>query len=134
MVWLAVAVVALATTAVLVYFFVVRPRGFARLGRLPVPGDEVVELPAGTHRVYYEDSFRWRYSEVPRPWEGFSMLISEEESDRRIDLGPAPDQSTIKSGGRNRIPYATIELPAAGRYRVTTRVGAGASDPYVTFG
>ncbi len=62
------------------------------------------------------------------------MLISEEESDRRIDLGPAPDQSTIKSGGRNRIPYATVELPAAGRYRVTTRVGAGASDPYVTFG
>ena len=120
MVWLAVAVVALATTAVLVYFFVVRPRGF--------------ELPAGTHRVYYEDTFRWRYSEVPRPWDGFSMLISEEESDRRIDLGPAPDQSTIKSGGRNRIPYATVELPVAGRYRVTTRVGAGASDPYVTFG
>lgn len=134
MVWLAVAVVALAITAVLVCFFVIRPRSFARLGRLPVPGDEVVELPAGTHRIYYEDSFRWRYSEVPRPGDGFSMLISEEGSDRRIDLGPAPDQSTIKSGGRNRIPYATIELPAAGRYRVTTRVGAGASDPYVTFG
>lgn len=134
MVWAVVGLIALFTTALFVYFFVVRPRGFARLGRLAVPGDDVIELPAGRHRVYYEDGFRWRYSDVPRPWDGFSLLLSEESSGKRIDLEPAPDQSIIKAGGRNRIPYATVELPAGGRYRVTTQVSSDAVDPYVTFG
>ena len=134
MVWVAVALVALLVTGVLVYFFVLRPREFARLGRLSVPGDDVIELPAGRHRIYYEDGFRWRYSDVPRPWDGFSLLISDEASGKRIDLEPAPDQSIIKSGGRNRIPFATVELPAGGRYRVTTHVDSDAVDPYVTFG
>ena len=134
MVWVAVAVIAVATTALFVYLFLIRPRGFGRLGRVAVPGDEVIELPAGRHHVYYEDAFRWRYSDIPRPWDGFSLLISDEQTGKRVDLEPPPDQSTIKSGGRNRIPFATVELPADGSYRVKTQVNSDAEDPYVTFG
>lgn len=134
MIWVAMVLIAAALTAVLVYLFVIRFRGMAKLGRLSVPCDEVIELPAGRHTVYYEDSFRWRFSDIPRPWDGFSLLISDEQSGGRIDLEKAPDETAIKTSGRNRIPYATVNLPHDGSYRVRAQVNADATEPFVTFG
>lgn len=134
MIWLLVGLIAAATAAFLLYLFVFRWRQMARLGNVEVPCDTVVELPAGKIVVYYQDGFRWRYSEPPRPWSGFSVLISDEGDGRRIDLGPPPKQATIKHAGTNRVPYGTMTLPQAGRYRIVSQVDADATEPAITFG
>jgi hypothetical protein len=83
--------------------------------------------------VYYEDAFRWRPSQKPEPWAGFSMLVSDEESGRRIDLGPPHSEVAYKSTGKNRVPYGVLDLPRAGRYRVVSKVEPDAHDPHITF-
>ncbi len=118
----------------LAYVFVVRTRRFGRYGSVEVPGDEVIELPAGEVAVYYQDAFKWRYSERPRPAAGFSVLVSVEGGGERLDLRPPRTDTVYKSGGRNRIPYGLLRVPRAGRHRVVSRVGADAVEPRVTFG
>jgi hypothetical protein len=119
---------------VLVYLFVIRTRRFERYGSAAVPGDEVIELPAGEVAVYYQDASKWRHSERPRPAEGFSVLVSVEAGGERLDLRPPRTDTVYKSGGRNRIPYGLLQVPRAGRHRVVSRVGADAVEPRVTFG
>ncbi len=51
-----------------------------------------------------------------------------------MDLGPAPDTATYKVRGKTRIPYATLDLPSAGRYRVRSQIDPEALEPRVTFG
>ena len=134
MTWVAVAAVAVLIAASAIYFFGIRWRLMARHGRLQVPCDEVIRLSAGEHVVYYEDAERWRYSETPRVGDGFSVLVSEAEGGRRIDLESPPSPTPTKISGRNRIPYAHLRLPRAGSYRITAEIRAGASKPHVTFG
>ena len=100
-----------------------------------MPGDEVVELPAGEVVLYYQDSQRFRYSEKPEPWRGFSVLVSDADGGERIDLGEPPHTRHLQGrGGKTRIPYATLSLPRAGRYRVQSQIDAEAIEPRITFG
>jgi hypothetical protein len=133
MVIVLIVAISLLVTALLVYLFVVRPRTSRRLGVVAVPGEATIELPAGEIGVFYEDRFAWRYSERPKPWSGFSMLVSD-EGGKRVDLGPPKDETVIKSGGKNVIPYGTLELPSAGRYTVKSQVDSDALEPRITFG
>ncbi len=133
MVWVVIAAVAVAIAGLLVYLFWIRWRRMMRHGRLEVPCDTEITLPAGDLVVYYEDRFHWRYSERPRPWDGFSLLISGAEDGARVDLADPPTETAVRTGGTNRIPYASIRLRRAGRYRVVARVNADASEPAVTF-
>ena len=134
MIWLAMGAVIVGVTAVLIYVFVIRWRRMARYGRLDIPCDEVVSLPAGEVVVFYEDGFRWRYSDRPRPWGGFSVLISDADSGERIDLGDASSETGMQRSGKNRIPYAAVRLRHAGRYRVVVQVNEDATDPAIMFG
>lgn len=134
MIWVLVALLALGVAAFLLYLFVFRWNRMDRYGSVEVPGDSVVQLPAGRVRVYYEDRFRWRFSDTAEPWSGFSMLVSEEPGGARVDLQEPQAKTTFKARGRNRIPYGELELPHAGGYRVSSQVDADAVDPRITFG
>jgi hypothetical protein len=133
MIWVVIAAVAVAIIGA-IYFFWIRWRLMARHGRLEVPCDTEIPLPAGEVVVYYEDRFRWRYPDRPRPWDGFSLLISDAEDGARVDLADPPTETAVKTWGKNRIPYAAIRLPRAGRYRVVARIDPDATDPAVIFG
>ncbi|HEX2360385.1 MAG TPA: hypothetical protein VHH72_11280 [Solirubrobacterales bacterium] len=133
MTWVVFALVTVAVIAFFLYLFVFRFRRLARLGRIEVPGDTVIELPAGRVLVYYEDAFRWRPSQKPEPWAGFSMLVSDERSGARIDLGPPHSEVAYKSSGKNRVPYGVLDLPHAGRYRIVSQVEPDAQSPHITF-
>jgi hypothetical protein len=134
MIWVLIGVLAAFTVGFFIYFFVIRFRRLERYGSVAVPGDEVVELPAGPVVVYYEDAQRFSYAETPEPWRGFSVLVSDADGGERIDLGEAPHTATYKVRGRTRIPYATLELPKAGRYRVRSQIDPEALSPRITFG
>ena len=134
MTWVVFGLVTVAVATFLLYMFAVRFNRMHRHGSVAVPGESVIELPAGRVVVHYEDRFRWRPSDRPRPWDGFSMLVSDEESGERIDLGPPPSETAVKARGRNRIPYGTLELPHAGRYRIRSQIEADATEPRIIFG
>ncbi len=134
MIWLLTGLLAAFVVGFFVYFFVVRWARLARHGSVAVPGEEVVELPAGEVVVYYQDSQRFRYSERPEPWRGFSVLVSADEGGERVDLDEPPHSAIYKVRGKTRIPYATLRLPRAGRYRVRSQIDAEAIEPRVTFG
>ena len=134
MIWVTVGIVALGIVAFVLYLFVFRWNRMARHGSVEVPGESALELPAGPVAVYYEDAFKWRYSERPEPWSGFSMLVSDEQSGERVDLAPAEAKTTFKSRGKNRIPYGSLNLHRAGRYRVKSQIDADATQPRITFG
>ncbi|MGH2923386.1 MAG: hypothetical protein ACRDKH_05080 [Solirubrobacterales bacterium] len=134
MTWVAAAVVALGLIAVVIYLFVFRWRRMARHGRLEVPCDEVVALPAGDVVVYYEDSVRRRYSERPEVPAGLSILVSEAEGGERVDLANPPTDTATKRGGRTRIPHASLRPPRAGRYRVVASLGGAAGGAAITLG
>ena len=134
MIWLLTGLLAAFVVGFFVYFFVVRWARLERHGSVAVPGEEVVELPAGEVVVYYQDSQRFRYSERPEPWRGFSVLVSADEGGERVDLDEPPHSAIYKVRGKTRIPYATLRLPRAGRYRVRSQIDAEAIEPRVTFG
>jgi hypothetical protein len=134
MIWLLIGLLTAFVIGFFVYFFVIRWNRLERFGSVAVPGDEVVELPAGRVVVYYQDSERYRYSQVPEPSAGFSVLVSEEGGGARVDLGEAPHSAIYKARGKTRIPYATLDLPHAGRYRIRSQVGPGAPEPRITLG
>jgi hypothetical protein len=134
MTWVAVGLVAAIILGAAVYFFLIRWMLMARHGRLAIPCDEVVELPAGEHMIHYEDAKRWRYSEAPQVAAGFSVVVAEAESGRRVDLAEPPSPTPTKTSGKSRIPYALLVLPEPGSYRITARVGAGAERPHLTIG
>ena len=134
MIWVLTGLLAAFVVGFFVYFFVVRWARLERHGSVAVPGEEVVELPAGEVVVYYQDSQRFRYSERPEPWPGFSVLVSADEGGERVDLDEPPHTAIYKVRGKTRIPYATLRLPRAGRYRVRSQIDAEAIEPRVTFG
>jgi hypothetical protein len=134
MIWVLIALIALLILAVPLYLFVFRWNRLARHGSVEVPGESLVELPDGPVEIYYEDAFKWRYSERAKPGPGFSMLVSDERSGERIDLDPPEAKTTFKARGKNRIPYGLLTLPRAGRYRVESRIDADAVNPRITFG
>jgi hypothetical protein len=134
-IWVLIGALAAFVVGFFVYFFVIRFKRLERFGSVAVPGDEVVQLPAGDVKVYYEDSRRFRYSETPEPWRGFSVLVSNAESGRRIDLADPPRAATTyKVRGKTRIPFGTLRLPAEGGYRVVSNIDPEALDPRITFG
>lgn len=134
MIWVLVGLVAAFTVGFFLYLFVFRWNALARHGSVEVPGESVVELPAGSVAVYYEDAHKWRYSERPEPARDFSVLFSEEPGGRRIDLAPPEAEATYKARGRNRIPYGVLNVPGAGRVRVKSQIHADAAEPRITFG
>ena len=134
MIWVLIGALAAFVVGFFIYFFVIRFQRLERFGSIAVPGDEVVQLPAGEVTVYYEDSQRFRYSETPEPWRGFSVLVSDAESGERIDLAEPPHTATYKVRGKTRIPFGTLRLPAAGGYRVVSDIDPEALDPRITFG
>jgi hypothetical protein len=133
MIWISSAVFVLFVVAV-VFYFVRRWRSMARHGRVAIPCDQKVQLPAGRLVIHYEDHRRLRFSEKPSPWSGFSVLVSGPEDDRRLDLHPPPESPGFNAGHRSRVPYATVNLPSAGGYRVVAQVDEDALDPHITFG
>lgn len=134
MTWIAVGVVAGLMLGAAIYFFLIRWMLMARHGRLELPCDQVIELPAGEHVIHYEDATRWRYSEAPEIGDGFSVVVSEAESGRRVDLADPPSSTPTKISGKSRIPYAQLTLTEPGSYRITAQVNAGVERPHLTIG
>ncbi len=133
MIWVTVAVVAALLIGFALYFVLFRWRAMARHGRFPAPCDEVVDLPAGEHVIYYEDAERWRYSEPPRIGDGFSVEVSGADGGR-IELQQPPALTPVKTSGRNRIPYGLLRAEEPGAYRVVARGAGAARNPHLTIG
>jgi hypothetical protein len=133
MTWVAVAAVAVALAAFVIYLFVVRWRRMARHGRLQLPCDAVVRLPAGEVTIYYEDDVRRRNSDVARVPDGLSVLVSDADGGARLDLAEPPSATATRRGGATRIPYAKLAVPRQGRYRVAAQA-TGAEAGAVTLG
>ena len=128
--WVAAIAVALLLGAFALYLLG-RWRAMSRHGRFELPCDEVVELPAGEHLVSYEDATRWRYSEPPEVWRGFSITVRDAESGEPIDLQEPPSPTPTKAPGRNRIPIGMLPAPRDGSYRITVRIDPGANKPHL---
>lgn len=131
--WMLVVVLGIAIVATFYYVFIYRVQQMARYGRLQLPCDETIELPAGEVTVYYEDGERWKHNQRPEMGPGFRIRLSA-ESGEPFDMGEPLDGTPVKTSRHNRIPYGRIELPQPGRFRVRGEIGPGVHEPAVLFG
>ena len=108
-----------------------------RYGRFAVPGDAVLDLPSGTARIYYDEAIGGDNDE------GFDA-----PDDLQVELAPAaggpplpirfksPSQtSSSQKRTMSRAYLGRVDIPTAGRYRVTVRAAQQPpNDPHVSVG
>ena len=135
MIWVLTGLLAAFVVGFFVYFFVVRWSRLERHGSVAVPGE--------------------RGRRAARPARSSSTTRTPSASATRRSLSPGgdsrcssaprtaasgltwtslPHRAIYKVRGKTRIPYATLRLPRAGRYRVRSQIDAEAIEPRITFG
>jgi hypothetical protein len=97
------------------------PRDHDTLGSVSVPGQQVLELPAGDVRVNFENDTTGSgdtRSIEDRP-EGLAVRILPANGGEEIAVRDVPNWlfSSI-SGDRGHEPFGKIEIPSAGSYRI----------------
>jgi hypothetical protein len=97
------------------------PRDHDEYGSVSVPGQQVLELPAGDVRVNFESDAtgsRDTGSIEDRP-EGLAVRVLPAAADRELAVKEVPRWLFVSlSGDRGHEPFGKIEVPSAGLYRV----------------
>jgi hypothetical protein len=102
-----------------------------KYGRVSLPGKGVVELPEGDVALYYEERVTLDENDSLDIPDGLRVTARREvtvKSKKTI-------QNAVNLDGRSLREFAKLEIPQAGRYRVSARSRSqGSNRPAVTFG
>ncbi|MDQ3935842.1 MAG: hypothetical protein M3340_14555, partial [Actinomycetota bacterium] len=102
-----------------------------KYGRVSMPGKGTLELPEGDVHLYYEERVTLPEDtslDVPKGL----VVVARREETIRSKRGP---NNAISLDGRALTEFATLDIPAAGEYRITVRTKErGSNRPAVTFG
>ena len=104
-----------------------------KYGRVPMPGQAILRLPAGEVSVYYEEHSQARN---PRPPGGFEYEVLPVGGGAALDeRGSGVFNETVTAGGTSRVRYGRIDVPKAGAYAVSASfTGEAGAEPALTFG
>ncbi|MGZ5341466.1 MAG: hypothetical protein ACXWEK_00290 [Solirubrobacterales bacterium] len=108
----------------------------AKYGRVPLPGQGTVELPAGDISVFYEEHVTLGDNQNLRAPNGFTYSMRPAAGGAPLaQRDPGIFDEQVSSGGRTRIRYARIDVPAPGPYVVEGSFkGSAGPMPAITFG
>jgi hypothetical protein len=102
-----------------------------KYGRVSLPGTGVVDLPEGRVALYYEERVTLNENESLDVPDGLRVTARREVTVRSEKAIP----NAVNLDGRSLREFAKLEIPQAGRYRVTARAKqSGSNRPAVTFG
>jgi hypothetical protein len=103
-----------------------------RYGRVPVPGQAMLDLPAGDIAIYYEERVKLNEHQSLHVPDG---LVVEARREQTVRSNRRKISNAINTDSRSLREFAKISIPEAGRYRVTTRSEeSGFNSPAVTLG
>ena len=102
-----------------------------KYGRVSLPGKGVVDLPEGDVALYYEERVTLNENESLDIPDGLRVTARREVTVKSKKVV----QNAVNLGGRSLREFAKLEIPQAGRYRVSARSRSpGFNRPAVTFG
>ena len=102
-----------------------------KYGRISLPGRGVVDLPKGKVALYYEERVTLGENESLDIPDGLRVTARREVTVRSEKVL----QNAVNLSGRSLREFAKLEIPQAGRYRVSARSDqSGSNRPAVTFG
>ena len=102
-----------------------------KYGRVSLPGKGVVELPEGDVALYYEERVTLDENESLDIPQGLTVTARREVTVKSKKV----IQNAVNMDGRSLREFAKLEIPQAGRYRVSARSRSpGFNRPAVTFG
>lgn len=102
-----------------------------KYGRVSLPGKGAVELPEGDVALYYEERVTLNENESLDIPQGLTVTARREVTVKSKKV----IQNAINMDGRSLREFAKLEIPQAGRYRVSARSRSpGFNRPAVTFG
>lgn len=102
-----------------------------KYGRVSLPGKGVVDLPEGDVALYYEERVTLNENESLDVPDGLTVTARREVTVKSKKV----IQNAVNLDGRSLREFAKLEIPQAGRYRVSARSRSpGFNRPAVTFG
>jgi hypothetical protein len=103
-----------------------------KYGRIDLPGRGDIELPEGDVALYYEEHVTLSENDSLDIPSGLRVVARRENDVVRSEKTV---QNAVNTDGRALREFAKLEIPRAGRYRVSARSSSpGGNDPGVTFG
>jgi hypothetical protein len=103
-----------------------------KYGRIDLPGRGALELPEGDVALYYEEHVTLSENESLDLPSGLRVVARRENEVVRSEKTV---QNAVNTSGRSLREFAKLEIPRAGRWRVSARSSSpGGNDPGVTFG
>jgi hypothetical protein len=104
------------------------------LARIPIPGEAVATLPEGTVKIRFEqDRGGWRLREGAELPSGVEVEVAPAGGGQPLEVRPSTAGSPMATRKVLSIPYAVVEVPAAGEYRISSPAGVGRTDPFLVF-
>jgi len=102
-----------------------------KYGRIELPGKGEVELPKGRVALYYEERVELNENESLDVPDGLRVVARREVTVRSEKVL----NNAVNLDNRSLREFAKLEIPQAGRYRVSARSASpGSNRPAVTFG
>jgi hypothetical protein len=104
-----------------------------KYGRVPLPGDGVVDLPEGEVALYYEERVTLSENDALDSPDGIRAVAVRENT--RVKSERRKVGNAISLDGRALDEWGWFDIPKAGKYRVTVRSKeSGSNQPAVTMG
>ena len=104
-----------------------------KYGRVALPGSEVLDLPEGEIALYYEERVTLAENDSLDSPDGIRVVAQRENE--RVRSEKRGVSNAISLDGRALDEWGKIEIPQAGRWRVTARSREqGSNQPAVTLG
>ena len=121
-----------AATAIFVFGMVKGAGEADKYGGIRLPGKGTLDLPEGTVALYYEERVTLNENESLDIPSGLRVVARRENDVVRSEKVV---HNAVNTDGRSLREFAKLEIPRAGRYKVTARSsGQGSNRPGVTFG
>lgn len=103
-----------------------------KYGRIDLPGSGQIELPEGRVALYYEEHVTLNENDSLDLPSGLRVVARRENE---VVRSQKTVQNAVNTSGRSLREFAKLEIPRAGRWKVTARSSSqGSHDPGVTFG
>lgn len=104
--------------------------GSEEVGRLAIPGETELDLPEGKVKLRYQQK-RESVQRAPMGLPDLDLTIVSAAGGEPLTVTPPRGSSTSSSPKVQSKPVGSIEVPAAGRYRVTITNSVDRADPFL---